>query len=304
MNECYYCSNTDCIPSVFQRKVKFDETLFSYYRCIKCNSFSLYPKLNDRQLERLYSLEYISFLTTDNLVDEKISEDQESAKFLDLDNYLRREGVHQGYFLDYGCGYLPKTFELVSALGLTPIGMEFSSDIRADVNEKTGVKVLSKEDTFEFSEEFKYIFLGDVIEHLIEPISDLSILCSKLTKDGCIIAQGPLQSAATLTHAAIKLSAIFRKNNPSAYPPYHVSLASRKSMIRLMEISGFQIIHFRCTETTWPAPNFRIFLSSPNLRNFTLGSLKFLDKCVAKVLPFYGSRYFLVAKKIDPGKAH
>jgi len=259
--------------------------------------------LNDLQLRGLYSLDYISFLTTGDPVDEKISEEIDSAKFSDLDNFLKREGDTQGYFLDYGCGSMPKTFELVSTFGLTPIGMEFSPDIREEIHIKTGVQAFSKEETIEFSENFKYIFLGDVIEHLIEPISDLSILYSKLTKDGCIIAQGPLQSANTLTHGAIKLSALLRKNSPSTYPPYHVSLASRKSMIRLMEKCGFKITYFRCTETTWPAPNFRMFMNSPNLRNFTLYFLKFLDKCLAKVAPFYGSRYFLVAEKIDHSKA-
>ena len=141
------------------------------------------------------------------------------------------------------------------------------------------------------------IFLGDVIEHLVNPEIELRVLASKLNPEGILIAQGPLQGAWTFTHGMVNIFALFTKKRLSSFPPFHVSLANRKSMNELFEQTGYTNVKMDCTEVNWPAPNFKSLITRPSLRSLLLFNSKILDKSFAKLMRNFGSRYFLVCQK-------
>jgi hypothetical protein len=149
--------------------------------------------------------------------------------------------------------------------------------------------------------EVKYdvIFLGDVLEHLIEPKLELEMLKSKLKPNGVLIAQGPLQGAWTFTHLVVMIFAICTRQRLSEFPPYHVSLATRNSMLNLFDSSGFSSTKILCTEVTWPAPEFTSLISNPSIRDIVLIFCKTTDKAISRIVKQYGSRYFLVSRAID-----
>ncbi|MDP1720696.1 MAG: class I SAM-dependent methyltransferase [Candidatus Nanopelagicaceae bacterium] len=222
------------------------------------------------------------------------SEDSSAVRFSDLKAYLRKQSGMQGkVFLDYGCGANPISFKLARENGLTPLGMELSADVRKLATLNTGVKLLSREDIREGNELFDVIFLGDVLEHLVDPISELKFLRTKLADGGTLLAQGPLQGASTLTHLVVRLFAWTTRGKLSSYPPYHVSLASSLSMKRMLIASGFQLTYLKTFEVDWPAPSLAEVRRHPTFRNLTLFLTKKIDKILATILPHYGTRYFL-----------
>ena len=221
-------------------------------------------------------------------------------KFLHLENFLANYDSAPGSILfDYGCGADPATFLIARQYGLEPLGMEYSEDIRAEVSTKTGVKMYSRDDFLESKLNFDIIFLGDVIEHLVNPEIELKLLKSKLNPNGILIAQGPLQGARTLTHLIVRLYAIISKSKTSEYPPYHVSLAHRKSMKRIIKLAGFEKTKIECTEVDWPAPRYKEFIEAPSTRGLILLIVKSIDKFIARKFKSYGSRCFLVAEISD-----
>lgn len=293
MKECYFCLSGQVLETSAQRKIHFDDEIFSFYLCRKCFGYSLHPRLSDLQLQKLYSLDYVTNLT----MDEPEESIPDSKKFARLQEFLNSLPViSNGNLLDYGCGADPMTFEVSQKNRLEPSGMEFSEDVRDAVMVKTGKKVYSPKELMESEELFNIIFLGDVIEHLVNPETELRALRNKLKKGGILIAQGPLQAAWTLTHLVVIFFALLTKNRSSDFEPYHVSLATKKSMLRIMESSGFRNIKIECTEVTWPAPSFKSVVSNPKPRNIILFFCKVGDKFISKFKKNYGSRYFLTCE--------
>lgn len=290
---CYLCSSGNILKTNSQRRIRYGTQLYSFYFCKDCYGYSLFPKLSDQQIQRLYSISYVT-----DLNDENDSEEYADwNKFLQLKHFLSTKmDKSGGTFLDYGCGADPVTFEIARSSGLNPFGMEYSRDIQKLVMKETGVQVYSKDEILNSKHEYDVIFLGDVLEHLVNPMTDLRALLSKLKKDGILIAQGPLQGAWTFTHFIVIFFALLTKSRVSHFPPYHVSLANRKSMQELLRKAGFADIKIECTEVTWPAPNFKTFVKKPSPRSFLLFTSKVLDKIIARLVKNYGSRYFLVCK--------
>lgn len=293
MKECYFCLSGQVLETSAQRKIHFDDEIFSFYLCKKCFGYSLYPRLSDLQLQKLYSLDYVTNLTTDE-PEESIPDSKKFARLQEFLNSL--PFISNGNLLDYGCGADPMTFEVSQKNHLEPSGMEYSEDVRDAVMVKTGKKVYSPNELMESEELFNIIFLGDVIEHLVNPETELRALRNKLKEGGILIAQGPLQAAWTLTHLVVIFFALLTKSRSSDFEPYHVSLATRKSMLRIMESSGFRNIKIECTEVTWPAPSFKSVVSNPKPRNMILFFCKVGDKFISKFKKDYGSRYFLTCE--------
>ena len=181
MKECYFCLSRQILETSAQRKIHFDDEIFTFYLCRKCFGYSLSPKLSDFQLQKLYSLDYVTNLTTDE-PEESIPDSKKFARLQEFLNSL--PFISNGNLLDYGCGADPMTFKLSQKNRLEPSGMEFSEDVRDAVMVKTGKKVYSPKELMESEELFNIIFLGDVIEHLVNPETELRALRNKLKKGG------------------------------------------------------------------------------------------------------------------------
>jgi len=239
----------------------------------------------------MYSMDYVSTLSGDGTIEQADG----SSRFEKLSKVISTRSNLAGLtLLDYGCGANPQTFQISERYKVKAYGMEYSPDIREKIKKETDSKIFSREQIEKSNMTFDFIFLGDVIEHLTDPTTELTMLKSKLSKDGILIAQGPLQGARTFTHLLLRLFALATPRRISNFPPYHVSLATRKSMLDLLDLLGYSDIKIDCSEVDWPALSLAQVFKSPSFRNFVLVFIKCIDKCFALILPGYGSRYFLV----------
>ena len=290
---CTFCGSLKTRVSKKQRKVSFDNNLYTFFFCSECLGYSMNPELSPIQLERMYSKNYIESESELN----ELPGIEHTSRFILLERYLNQHLYKPtDYFLDYGCGAQPETLKLARARNLTPIGMELAKDVREVASANTGEQVLSKEELIDLKVEFSVIFLGDVLEHLTEPQKVLSELASLLKKDGVIISQGPLQGARTLTHALVGMYSCLTPNRNSVYPPYHVTFAHKKSMFKLFAGTRLSVEQLSIEEVPWPAPTFRELCMSFNLRNLSLFLVKKIDILISRVFINYGTRYFMVGK--------
>ena len=289
---CKFCSSNDTRISNGQRKVAYDGDLFEFIRCKRCTSYFLVPNLTEMQLEKLYSSEYIE------ANDPASDIERDESRFLDVSAFLHAfNGDSTTRFLDYGCGIDSLPIMTAKSLGFESYGMEYESEIRAIANKKSEVPIFSKEDFLGSDLTFDVIFLGDVIEHLVEPQADLAQISNKLRSGGVIYIQGPLQGSGTLLHAVVRVLAYFTKNRLSNYPPYHVNLFSLNGMKLLIESCGLEVQSVRITETDWPAKSLKQLKSDFSLRSAFLFLLKFIDKTLSKFLKHYGTRISMVCNK-------
>jgi 2-polyprenyl-3-methyl-5-hydroxy-6-metoxy-1,4-benzoquinol methylase len=289
---CKFCSSTDTKSSKGQRKVSYDGALFEFIKCGRCTSYFLAPNLTEKQLEKLYSTEYVEG-------NDHISEIEEGEnKFLEINAFLHTYDVDStSKFLDYGCGVDSQPIMTAKSLGFECYGMEYETEIRSIANKKCRVPIFSKEEFLNSDTTFDVIFLGDVLEHLIEPNADLAEIANKLSHNGVIYIQGPLQGSATLLHAFVKLLAYFTKKRSSNYPPYHVNLFSFDGMRYLINNCGLEIQFVKVTEVDWPAMSAKQLKSNFSFRSAFLFLLKFTDKFMSKMLKHYGTRINIICSK-------
>lgn len=288
--QCFFCNSESLSESKNHRQTKFLENLYSYFKCKLCRGYSLFPKLTNKQLEFLYSDSYSMQSSLESCIDSEYVEKFEMlAKELD-----QKDPLKYPRFLDYGCGHNPATLSIASNLGYQVHGVEFSQDV-VDRARLVGSGPIVTVQEFQTTEdEFDIIFLGDVLEHLIDPIDDLIRLKSRLSDQGILIAQGPLQGARTIFHSMIELNARLRGSIPTDYPPYHVSLAHKASMEKLFINAGYKLVKLLVKEVQWPAPTLRDFLLKPTFRGLFQILAKIVDRFIAMVVPSYGSHYFAV----------
>lgn len=290
--DCYFCCSKRLKLSLSQRTIQFLSNKYQFVYCQECFGFSLYPKLPENHILSMYSADYVD---QDQDI-QTLSDELSSKRFTDLKRYLERFGESQGKaFLDYGCGANPPTFQFAKANGYIPFGMELSADVREMAKSNTGVKLFSKEEVQNGNQLFDVIFMGDVLEHLVDPVSELKFLQTKLTSGGVLLAQGPVQGAKTLTHLSVRLYVWIFRRKVSNYPPYHVSLASSQSMRRLLELSNFQLTFLQIFEVDWPAPSFNELKRDFSVRSLMLFLTKQIDTLLSRVIINYGTRYFLAA---------
>jgi len=294
---CYLCDSQNLTKSRNQRVINYDGRIYSFFSCGKCGSYSLFPKLDDESIAKLYSREYSGIsaeLHEDESID-YISKFVELRKFLLTDSNSMRKS-----YLDYGCGFNPVTLEIATSAGLDCQGVEFSSDVVAQANLIFPGKVTSVEDFKKASRKYDYIFMGDVIEHLRDPQEVLVEITTRLSSNGVLIAQGPLQGTFTFTHMLVGLKSRIFSRTVSNFPPYHVSLASMGGMQEVLKASNLEVIHLKISEPHWPAPSVRSVLRRPSVRGVAILVPKLLDRAISKFTPKFGSHYFLVAKKRSP----
>jgi len=250
------------------------------------------------QLSSLYSSDYVG----DDDSQSSNIDNAHNTKFAQLENYLQNlEEVKGKSFLDYGCGANPISFVYAKERGLVASGMELSEDVREIAMRNTGVEMFSRDEIMSGHIKFDFVFLGDVLEHLVDPIIELESLNGIMSKESLLIAQGPLQGSRTFTHLLVRAFAWLTQSRSTSYPPYHVSLASLRSMRRLFGKAGFQVEQLDTFEVDWPAPNFEEVKTNPSLRGLMLFLAKQVDKYIARLHKPYGSRYFIVCSKIDSG---
>jgi len=289
---CYLCGSLSIARSKNRRAIKF-KRIHKYFKCADCNSYSLFPKLNVHELNDLYSTKYIENVNPESNNQEQFTEN----RFLKLQEVLEQtEDKETKRFLDYGCGSSAEVVSFASKLEYQSFGVEVEKGTREEAQMKSSCKIFSPEEVLESGNKFDIIFLGDVLEHLSDPLTTLNQVSNLLAPEGLLVIQGPLEGALTVSNLLLSIKANMLSKFPSMFPPYHVSLATRDSIVKALSINEFVVQEIFITEPLWPAPKFgsKASLASPGSFIFSLA--KIFDIAISRVSKGYGTRFFLLAK--------
>ena len=290
---CYLCNSSSMAASRNRRSISFHR-LHKYYRCGECMSYSLFPKLENDEIEDLYSIKYIEDVNPNFNMNEQIT----INRFLNLQETLKQvENQKSKKFLDYGCGATAEVIILASNLGYKAFGVEVEDGTRQEAHLKSNCQIFSPEEALASGVQFDIIFLGDVLEHLCNPLAVLDQVQALLSLNGLLIIQGPLEGAVTISNTLLSVKARLLSKSPSKFPPYHVSLATRESIVKALKINGLTIQKLLVTEPLWPAPKFGSRTSFASISSLIFSFAKILDMAVSKVFSNYGTRFFLTATR-------
>ena len=256
-SKCLLCDSSNNQPS-FPYNVVFGKSKFHYLFCNDCSCVFIDPIPSDKDFANMYQNENYH---EEHYVDIDLSEYITSAKLLS-----KLASSTNTRVLDYGCGY-GHFLKALSLEGFHGEGLEFdkAACLKAETYSGCRVREASALDNIE-QEKFDVIHLGDVLEHLPDPKAIMQQLIKKLSPDGLIFIEGPIESNPSPVFWAAKTFGLikkifFRRENPGK--PTHLIRVNAKTQLNfIMEINNnIECLHWEVYETGWP------YLNSGFLKN-------------------------------------
>jgi SAM-dependent methyltransferase len=204
----------------------------------------------------------------------------------------------RGTLLDFGCG---DGTLLVAAgeRGWTAVGVETDPEVAADVSRRTGARVLTDLSGLagERGRAVDVVHLGDVIEHLTDPLREVRGILALLRPAGTLLAAGPLEANRNLFAKAILAWRRLAFRRPVVMPPYHVVLATAQGQKRLFARLGLEELEFSISDESWPAPTRLSWADVRRPRSVALFALRHLSTTLNRLEGGgRGNRYFYAGR--------
>jgi 2-polyprenyl-3-methyl-5-hydroxy-6-metoxy-1,4-benzoquinol methylase len=226
------------------------------WECSDCKHFFLQNEFNDFDLNDLYSNFY----------------PRSETKLEDFSPLVSEEGVigwlngeksgawswvpEKVKILDIGCG-LGQSLAYHQARGCDAYGVEADNNIER-FGKKYGLKVkvgLFSPDLFP-DRGFDYVTMDQVIEHSKEPHKLIKDVAKVLNPNGNVVLSTPNPDGWG--------SHFFGRKWINWHSPYHLNLFSKKSLLKLLESSNFEVVELKTiTHSNWLLYQWLHFLSFP-----------------------------------------
>jgi SAM-dependent methyltransferase len=146
------------------------------------------------------------------------------------------------------------------------------------------------------------IHLGDVLEHLVDPVAELQMLIPLLKPDGHLLAQGPLEANVNGFTLALKLLRTLRGRRSAGQPPYHVQLTTASGQLALFERVNLRPTTYDVWEAAWPAPTSIDAAVVRQPRQLALYLARMASRALGAAMPrsaLWGNRYFFAGQVDD-----
>lgn len=238
---CHICGSKRLRDKPFG--YQFNNKWLQSLECLDCGIIFLYPQPSAAEIVRMYSRgyfegdfrcghagSYFDCATLDQLADipllERITRHKPNGKLLEI-------GCAGGAFLS-----------AAQEMGYEVQGVEFSDDAAQFARRKFGLNVITGDiGSVNFSNgTFDVVFLGDVLEHLRNPVTSLREINRILAHEGLIVLQCPTQTNTLFSRFGFAVYLAVGKNATVHLPPYHLFEYRPKSLTLLLQRSGFSIV--------------------------------------------------------------
>jgi SAM-dependent methyltransferase len=258
-HNCIICNSSET-ANYYYPPNRFNDKLFSYYLCKKCQTAFIQPLPSNQDFDLIYGTEDHSYL-------KKLNQG-EKLKF----NYQFPKFNHQGYqieffekykyykkgksLLDIGCGsgfYMNYAKEK----GLDCVGVEYSSEFATLLRDKTDLSIFSfsEFETKYEGKKFDLIHAGHILEHLTEPYSIFDFIKKYSHKDTIVIVDGPLENNFCLSRMLIQLGSKLKRKSENNYPPQHITFTNYNSQLLFFENNKLDKLNYKIVEQLHPFPD-------------------------------------------------
>jgi SAM-dependent methyltransferase len=211
-------------------------------QCHECGIIFLHPQPTVEEITQMYSKEYFegdfrcghagSYFdeaTLDSLADSTL------IKHI-------RQYKPSGTFLEVGCagGAFLNAARLA---GYSVKGVEYSDEAASFARAKFGLDVATGDlvSVKYPSASFDVVFMGDVLEHLPDPVATVMAIHRVLKAGGLLVIECPMQTNTLFSRFGFLLYSFLGKRATVHLPPYHLFEYRPASMKRLLESHGFEV---------------------------------------------------------------
>lgn len=245
ITRCRLC-NGEAGRQVFPFETGWNGKIFRFCRCRRCGSAFVEPAPSDADLRAAYSL--------DAYHDAHYALDDQGTQTTELSGVLKflKPG---GTLLDFGCGNGHFLIE-ARRLGFVPAGVEIDDATCAMAERNSRCSVMTAADFRSASARYDIIHLGDVLEHLPDPIETMRDLETRLAVGGRFFLEGPLEDNFSLVNVASRLFGTVKKwlgRGRGDFPPLHLIRTTAGSQLHFFtDVLGFEVHCYRFGDDGWP----------------------------------------------------
>ena len=241
MPGCPICSSHDTRKEPFHYSFRGRE--IHGYSCGNCGIIFLSPQPTSDELKQLYSAEYFeggdfrcghegsAFAqeTLDHLVSEHTLDEIQAL-------------MPNGKLLEVGCAS-GAFLNAARKRGYDVEGVELSEDASRIAREKFGIQVFQGDllDARFDNGAFDVVYMGDVIEHLPDPLATLAELHRIIRPGGLLALELPSQTHTLFSRLGFFVYRILGRSTAVSLPPYHLFEYRPGSLRYLLEHSGFSV---------------------------------------------------------------
>lgn len=242
MTTCPLCQQT--VTRDFPITYEFNNKQYQGKQCSRCTFVFLDPRLTADELGLLYSDQYFLHDGADSgahsASDYETAAIKGSVKFPEILGWIRRFKP-SGDFFEIGCG-MGYFLEYARKQGYSVSGIEYAELGVRTCREKFGLNVQrgSFEELAPEPGGYDVIFMGDVLEHLIEPLEMLTKAHSLLKPSGVVALEVPSMFNSLTGRVAIAGMRLLGTKKKMAMPPYHVNEFTPKTMRTIIARAGFR----------------------------------------------------------------
>jgi SAM-dependent methyltransferase len=289
---CQICRSTRIRERPFG--YSFKERWLGGYECLNCRVIFIHPQPTATELKELYSKDYF---------DGDFRCGHEGNYFDDrtlvavVDNaLLDRIGQFKsaGHFLEVGCAG-GAFLDAARRRGYDARGVEFAAVAARFARDRFGLDVVTGDvrDARFNDSSFDVVFLGDVIEHLPEPVATLMEVHRILAMGGLLVIVCPSQTNTIFSRLGFALFSLLGLRARVTLPPYHVHEYRPASIRFLLRQCGFDTL--KVTEAMI-SPG-RVALRGPLVRRLGKKFIQYPNYIITTLFGILGDRLEVFAAK-------
>lgn len=267
--------------------------------CVRCGIIFLHPQPTAEELKQLYSAEYFEGGDFRCGHEEGYSDPATLEKMADPGLLIEIKAMTTGRrFLEIGCAG-GAFLNAAQKHGFLAQGVELSEDACRFAKETFGLQVFAGElaDARFPDGSFDVIFMGDVIEHLPDPIATLREINRVLDKKGILVMALPSQTNSLFSRIGFVAYGMLGRVATVSLPPYHLFEYRPRSLRFLLELCGFEIS--RLDQGIIP-PN-QINLRGPAIQRLGKKVLQYPNFALTRIFGMYGDRITVFASTKGKG---
>lgn len=213
-------------------------------QCRDCGFIFVEPRPSIEDLQLMYSDEYFlhngADLGAHSPTDYETAAIRGSMKFPEILGWIKKIKP-RGKFFEIGCG-MGYFLNYVRKNGFEVEGVEYAALGMKICKEKFGLDVFqSSFEEYTISENaYDVVFMGDVLEHLINPLEMLQKARVMLKPTGVIAVEVPSMFNSIVGRIAVKVFKVIGKKKKMPMPPYHVNEFTPKTLKSMLLKSGYK----------------------------------------------------------------
>ncbi len=252
INSARHCPLCDARASgaTFPYVTKFNAVQFNYLKCGVCSSVFVDPVPDNQTFAKMYAKAAYHDCNY---------EAPAGWTYSDSANLLKKYLPAAAKVMDYGCG-VGEFLKALAQEGFIPYGVEFDEDAARFAARNANCETFSVDHFLALTDKPKFdaIHLGDVLEHLPDPVGTIKQLLGYLKPDGLLFVEGPLEINPSPVYWAARtfgaLKRILRPDLVGSDAPTHLFRTGAKQQLAFFQLTEprLELISWTIYETGWP----------------------------------------------------